>query len=223
MRKLILCATTLLISFSAGAADTASLANWNDNVLKDDWRVSQVLDGVVLTRERAGAGEIHDVLISESGYIQSLIVRRKPAEDKPQLWETDKEFLYYEVDWTETDFNPAMTEVIVEKTFPQIQVLPHREDPSAFQSDDEYEASKLLGMRVDATDVAAYGEIDDLMFSRGVHEITAFIVDLGGKGTNLFAVPADMSVVDYPGSVIELPYKSEKFGTLGKFKYDDTD
>lgn len=223
MQKLVpyTIALALLAFAGAAGAEPKPLAEWDDDVLVDDWRISQVLASEALTRTHDPMGQVYDVLIDESGYIESLIVRRKPTSDGTRMWKTDEGFLYYEVDWTDVDFNPSLAEAVLDKSRREIQLLPHREDASGFQSDGEYEASRLLDMPVHANDVAAYGKIDDLLFSRTVYQLTAFIVDLGGEGTHLLAVPADMDAVDYPESLIELRHDAEELEILEHFQYSE--
>lgn len=220
MHKLVPYTTALTLLAFAGAAGAESdpLAEWDDDVLADDWRISQVMDSVVLSRARDHVGVVHDVLIDEAGYIDSLIVRRKPDDDATTLWESDSGHLYFQVDWSDADFNPALTEIVLDKSHKEIETLAHKETP-AFQDDNEYEASGILGMPVHGNEVPAYGEIQDLLFSRTIKQLTAFIVDVGGDGTHLVAVPIDMAAIDYQESIIELPYRAEDFDALEEFEY----
>lgn len=210
MKKVLMSTVVSSGMVFTGAASAAIEDNWDYDDINDDWRVSQFMDSKVMSRDDAKVGEVHDILIGDSGFLQSVIV---------QQWNPDGDGLvYYKIPWSETEFNPIEEEVTLEKTQSQVADLEHRDLPN-YQSEDQYEASNLLGMQVNVDGDAPYGEIDDLMFSEGANDLTAYVVESDGPGAFKYAIPANEDFVDYDAGIVTLPYTADELEELDYFDY----
>lgn len=196
--KRILGLTIAAAAFTAPALQAQELpADWEVEPLYSDWRITNIMDGAVYTAGDKKVGEVHDVILGEDGLVRSVVVQQ----------ETDNElgWNYFEVNWSETEFDPALGHVDLEMTMEQVKARDTRELPD-FAGKGEFEASDLLGMPTNLDNDRPYGEIANITISPTVNDATSFIVSSDGIGDMQFAVPANMERIDYSDWQVNLPY-----------------
>lgn len=197
MKKLIPAALIAMLTMLAGNAASAvtALVDWDYGPLYYDWRVSSVMGGPVYSNDGERVGSVHDIVISATGLIDSVIVEQSGDDGQR----------YFEMKWLSIDFDPALGSVTLLKSQDQIARMSKKDTP-AFKQSDEWEVSDLLGMPVNTSGGERYGKIGDLLFDAGSDDLTAYVIERKGTGARLYAVEWDTALIDMDGEVITLPY-----------------
>lgn len=201
----------LMAAPALAAAQQPLPEDWDNEPLYDDWRLSRVMLGTVETKDGAYGGDVHDIIIGDTGLVHSVVVEWYLPE------KMDRRF--FEVKWRNLEFDPRLQDVDVKLTTAEIGAMEKSESPE-FAGENEYEASNLIGMPVEMDDRAPYGEISDLLVSQHASDITAYIVESDGPGLVEYALPAKEDAIDYENGRLSLPYVVEDVESLDAFLYD---
>lgn len=207
MRRNALMFTAILGSLglsAPGSAMAADLDGWDYTPLLDDWKLSAVMEGDVISSDGKDVGDVHDIIFNEAGLLDSIVVEQ---HEKNLNWN------FYEVAWSDIDFDPASGEVMLELDKAEVEALPDLE-LAEFSGPEEIEASNLIGMPVNLDGVTPYGEVTNVTVTPGANELSALIVESDGLGAFSYAVPADISDIDADSVGIVLPYTVEEVEDL---------
>lgn len=204
MKYIALALTALLLIFSMPYSAHAQSIEFSKTVqeLRDmnrldprqspQFKTSQdVMKGHILDRTRKTVGEVHDVILSESGSIDSLEVEFDRLQMPTPVY----------ISYSDMGIKPTSSGFITSFEDDQIQaVFPELLAGIATASGAEniYSTNKLIGKQVSAVDGRNLGKIDEILFDGQGGRASAMLVKMNYgrlRGTAL-AVPFGVANID---------------------------
>jgi|GEM_PF-6778455 len=201
-----LAALSLVWVMGVVQADEPLPDQWSYLSLGSHWKVSSMLDGQVYSSDGRPVGQLHDLIFDHEGGLRRLVVES----------ETRGGWRYLALKWGETRYSSAVDSLTLDVSMAEIEAMEWHEQPD-FAGDD-YEASNLVGLLVDAGEATRWGQVTDLLIAPAERGISALVVQSLGVGRLQYAVPPNWSGVDYGEHRASLPYSSaviEEQGRMG--------
>lgn len=202
---------TALLGISASATAAVELEDFDDSSLMDDWRATAVLGGDAVGSDGAHVGSVQELILGEDGLIQSVVVSRPAGSDN-----LDMEYL--EVAWSKADFKPLEGEVKLTFTAAEANDKAWGDFPPV-AGINQWKASRLIGMDVDSTEDVPEGTVEDILFTPGANDMSAFVVESPIEDEDYYALPGDPEFVDFEEGELDLPYTAEAIEDLPALAY----
>lgn len=192
------------------ARSAANAVTWTDEAIRGGISVNRLIGLEVRGRNGKEIGNVDQVLVSDQGRVSGIVVQ---SGGFMNIGDTR-----FRIPWQDVQLGVGMEHVLVPLTEQTAERYRDRTDDTVKTRAREFRVSRIKDGEVTLRDGTRYGEVEDLIMTRG-GELHAVIVDASFGPGGRRAIPYDAATFNFDGNTYRAPFERNQAGNYRPFDY----